>query len=119
VATVLLVGSVANKPRNSNPAGKPPNMNFLLAEPDGRIWRVVALDEAELGVERLVFGDSVAVQGVLDVHAEKGRIAYCIAARQVLFLRGRSITKAAMMHEGQPLNGHYARSPVVERRGPF
>jgi hypothetical protein len=33
------------------PNGKPPNMVFNVAEGDGRVWRVVALDENELGTE--------------------------------------------------------------------
>jgi hypothetical protein len=111
------VGSVGNKPKNSNPHGKPPNMNFLLVEPDGTVWKVTALDETELGCERLAFGDAVAIQGQLNVHAEcdregRKRIAHCVTARQILFLRGRSVTKAAGMHEPPQTIAGYARPRI-------
>ena len=84
----------------------PPAHGFfhLKAESDGQIWKIVALDENEIGVERLQIGDGVAITGMLDVRAEADkagnrRIGFNVQARQVLFLRGRSVTRAAAMHE--------------------
>jgi hypothetical protein len=109
MATVLVAGVISSHPRNINPAnGKPPNMVFNVAEGDGRVWQITALDETELGVERLQFGDAIAVTGHLNIDVEtdrKGhrRVSFKMEARQILFLRGRSIAKAAMVpHEQQP-----------------
>lgn len=108
MATVLVAGVVCSHPKNLNPYnGKPPLMVFNLAEGDGRVWRVVALDENELGAERLTFGDAVAVTGALDVRAEadregRKRIGFNVEARQVLFLRGGSIAKASPAARGTP-----------------
>jgi len=41
-----------------------------VAEGDGRVWQITALDETELGVERLAFGDAVALTGHLNVDVE-------------------------------------------------
>jgi hypothetical protein len=93
-------------------------MVFNVAEGDGRVWQITALDETELGVERLAFGDAVAVTGHLNIDVEtdrKGhrRVAFKMEARQILFLRGGSITKAAMPpHDQQPMSNGYARPRV-------
>jgi hypothetical protein len=92
-------------------------MVFNVAESDGRVWRVMALDEAELGTDRLVFGDAISVVGVLDIRAEcdkagRKRIGFNVQAKQVLFLRGRSVTRAAAMHESQPMSDGFARPRI-------
>jgi hypothetical protein len=119
MATALVAGVICSNPRNLNPAnGKPPFMVFNVAESDGRIWQVVALDESELGTDRLMFGDAISVVGVLDIRVEvdregRKRIGFHLQAKQILFLRGRLIAKAAMMpHESQPMSAGYARPRV-------
>jgi hypothetical protein len=118
MATVLIAGVICSNPRNLNPPnGKPPNMVFNVAESDGKVWQVTALDETELGMERVAFGDAIAVTGLLDIRAEadregRKRIGFHVQARQVLFLRGRSITKAAMVPHEQPESGGYVRPRV-------
>jgi hypothetical protein len=101
--SVLLAGVIASAPKNLNPSsGKPPLMSFLL-RPDGggwQLWKICALDERELGCERLQAGDCVAVVGALDVGVEEDhtgarRIAYRVTAHQILFLRNRSVAKKA------------------------
>ena len=115
MATVLIAGVICSNPRNLNPPnGKLPNMVFNVAESDGRVWRVVALDEAELGTERLVFGDAVSIVGLLDVRAEtdragRKRIGFNVEAKQILFLRARSVAKAAAMIHEQPMSNGFAR----------
>jgi hypothetical protein len=105
---VLLAGVVVSTPRNLNPANGRPHVTFLLRA-DGdkdRIWKISARDETELGMERVALGDVLAIVGILDVGVEKGRISYKIEARQVLFLRNRSVARAA-----PALNG-FVRSRV-------
>jgi hypothetical protein len=93
-------------------------MTFNL-RPDGdpQIWKIWALDETELGVERQGPGDAVAIVGTLDIRAETDkagnkRIGFNVHARQVLFLRGRSVTRHAAMHDHQTMASGYARSPI-------
>ena len=101
MATVLVAGIICSNPRNLNPPnGKPPHIVFNMAENDGRVWQITALDETELGVERLAFGDAVAVTGhlAIDVEADRygrRRVAFKMEARQILFLRPRSVVRAA------------------------
>jgi hypothetical protein len=112
--SVLLAGVVCSQPKNLNPtSGKLPHMVFNL-RPEGadqQIWKISAKDENELGVERLNFGDAVAIVGALDVGFEcvkagNRRVAFRVEARQILFLRGRSIAKAAAISAHEPaLNG--------------
>jgi hypothetical protein len=116
MATALIAGVICSHPKNLNPRnGKPPFMIFNLCESDGRVWRVMALDECELGCERLVFGDAVSVCGLLDVRAEcdregRKRIGFHLQAKQILFLRPRSTAKA-FYEQPAVLNG-YTRSRV-------
>jgi hypothetical protein len=80
---------------------------------DGQVWKITAKDEAELGMERVALNDSVAILGKLDVGVEQGRIAYRVQARQVLFLRNRSIAKATIAAHGhQPASDGFARPRV-------
>ena len=116
VATVLIAGIICSHPKNLNPANGHPHMIFNVAE-GGQVWRVSAEDQAELGTERLMFGDAVAVVGLLDIHVEadragRRRVAFCVEAKQILFLRNRSIVKAAAMHEHQTMASGFARPPI-------
>ena len=90
MAILLLAGIVCSAPKNLNPANGRPHMVFLLrAEGDGQVWKISALDEREVGVERLSLGDAVAVTGHLDIGIEvdkagNRRIAYRMEAHQIL-----------------------------------
>jgi hypothetical protein len=118
MAVILLAGIVCSVPKNLNPANGSLHMVFhLRAEGDGQIWRIRAKDKNEIGAERLALGDGVAVTGVLDIRAEadregRKRIGFRVQARQILFLRGRSITKAAAMHESQSISDGFARPRI-------
>jgi hypothetical protein len=117
VAILLLTGTVCSQPR-ALAAGRPHMVFHLRAELDGQVWLVRADDEMEIGVERLRVGDACAVTGQLDVRTEtdregRKRIGFHVQARQVLFLRNRSVTKAAMVPlESQPMSDGYARPRV-------
>lgn len=95
---ILLAGVVTSVPKALNPANGHPHISFFLrADGDnirGRVWKISCLDEVNLGAERIQAGDVLAVFGALDVGVEKGRISYKIEARQLLFLRNRSVAKA-------------------------
>jgi hypothetical protein len=70
MAVILLAGIVCSVPKNLA-SGRRPHMVFhLKAESDGQIWLIRALDENEVGVERLSLGDAVAVTGHLDIGIE-------------------------------------------------
>jgi hypothetical protein len=110
MATILLAGVVCSAPKNSA-SGRHPRMTFRLrAESDGQVWLIEALDERELGIERLSVGDAVAITGQLDIRAEadregRRRIGFRAIAEQIMFLRRRSIVKAALAHDLQPQAG--------------
>lgn len=105
--SVLLAGTLVSVPKNLNPCNGRPHVTFLL-RPDGadqQIWKITAKDENELGCERLSFGDAVAIVGTLQIGVEcdragRRRISFCAEAKQILFLRGRSVAKAARVPGG-------------------
>jgi hypothetical protein len=106
VAVILLAGIVCSAPKSLK-SGHPHVTFNLRAEGDGQIWRISALDENEIGAERLALGDAIAVTGQLDVGVEadragRRRVAYRCEAKQILFLRNKSIVRAAAMNGHQP-----------------
>jgi hypothetical protein len=110
MATVLIAGVICSHPRNLNPSNGHPHMVFNLAE-GGQVWRVSAEDQAE-------FGDAVAVTGLLNIRAEADRagnrrISFNLQAKQILFLRGRSVARAAAMTHGpQPASSGFVRPRI-------
>jgi hypothetical protein len=92
---------------------------MIVVTPRRRPQATIFHEDEIAGLNTLVVGDAIAVTGSLDVHAAEDRlgrkrIAFCIIAKQLLTLRGRSTVKAAATRflDEPPQSGGFVRPRI-------
>jgi hypothetical protein len=96
---VLIAGTVAAQPKaNAFPASGRPRCEIRVkveGDTSVTLFRIVGYDDQMAELEILLPGDSVAIQGRLEVGTQDGRLAgLYVVALQVMALRTRSMNPA-------------------------